>query len=201
MKHLPASSRVRIYIARHGQTSWNLAGRLQGWTDIPLNDTGRAQAQRLAHMLVNESLDHIYCSPLLRSRETAEALADRAPVTVLSALRERALGVFEGRSLRENAALREAYLRRRRDPYDDLEGGESLVRHYDRVHQAVTTICEKHRGGRVLLVGHGATNAQVIRALLNLPAESANTLRQKNDELFLVDWPCPKGEWHTVPFP
>src|ERR1700704_3489366 len=73
--HAQASGTLRLYVARHGETDWNLAHRLQGWTDRPLNDTGRRQAIDLAESLKGVHLDAIYSSTLSRSRDTAEAVA------------------------------------------------------------------------------------------------------------------------------
>src|SRR2546422_1604679 len=90
---------LRIYLARHGQTEWNALHRIQGWTDVPLNDTGRRQAQELAVRLQGVHLDVIYSSALRRSRETAEIVAGGRPVESLEVLNEQSLGGFEGKYL------------------------------------------------------------------------------------------------------
>jgi broad specificity phosphatase PhoE len=74
----------------------NLARRLQGGTDVPLNETGRRQAHALADRLAGVRLDGIYSSALQRSRQTAEAFKGRAPVEALPGLNEQSLGAFEG---------------------------------------------------------------------------------------------------------
>ena len=67
---------TRILAIRHGETAWNVGGRLQGHLDIPLNDTGRLQAERLARSLAErEPVDAIYTSDLSRALATAQALA------------------------------------------------------------------------------------------------------------------------------
>ena len=67
---------TRILAIRHGETAWNVETRLQGHLDIPLNDTGLLQADRLARALTGrEAVDAIYASDLSRAHTTAQALA------------------------------------------------------------------------------------------------------------------------------
>lgn len=92
----------RILLARHGQTAWNAVGKLQGGTDIPLNELGRDQARVVGRQLAGSRIDHVWASDLARARETAALIAaelelpePRAP-RIEPLLRERAFGVFEG---------------------------------------------------------------------------------------------------------
>jgi broad specificity phosphatase PhoE len=100
---------LRIYLARHGQTAWNAEGRLQGQRDVPLDETGRAQARRLAQRLAGIPLVRVYSSDLLRSRETAAEFAGKVPIESMRGLNEQALGRFEGLHVdgREADALEE----------------------------------------------------------------------------------------------
>ena len=68
---------ARVYLARHGQTAYNLEGRFQGQQQVPLDDTGRAQALELAERAAAYAFRALWCSPLLRARETADAVAAR----------------------------------------------------------------------------------------------------------------------------
>lgn len=68
---------ARVYLARHGQTAYNLEGRFQGQQQVPLDDTGRAQALELAERAAGYGFRALWCSPLLRARETADAVAAR----------------------------------------------------------------------------------------------------------------------------
>ena len=193
---------LRIYVARHGQTDWNVARRLQGGTDVSLNETGRRQAAELADRLAGVRLDRIYSSALQRSRQTAEALQGRAPIEPMPGLNEQSLGAFEGLYVDGRDAQRQAeYERRSLDPDDRLDGGESLTQHFARVQAAVQAIRSRHPSGDVLIVGHGGTNALVLGALLGLTAERAAAIDQANDELYMVEL-RPSGApavWKRIP--
>src|SRR5690606_9147241 len=66
-----------FYLVRHGETEWNLQHRVQGSSDIRLNETGRRQARHTARLLARRSLDEIYTSPLSRASETAAIISER----------------------------------------------------------------------------------------------------------------------------
>src|SRR5205814_6518212 len=85
---------LRIYLARHGQTDWNLEGRTQGGTDTRLNATGRQQALQLKTWLKDIQFASVYSSTLSRSRETAEIVRGSVPLTSLPGLGERRFGKF-----------------------------------------------------------------------------------------------------------
>ena len=102
-----------FYLVRHGQTDWNRAGKIQGTTDIPLNETGRKQAEQLATVLKERSgypaktrIDAVYASPLARAFQTAEILAkeEKLPLRRLTGLRERDFGCWEGKSWQQEDA-------------------------------------------------------------------------------------------------
>ncbi len=83
-----------LYIMRHGRTDWNDAYKLQGRTDIPLNDAGRRMAQEAAQCYREVSFDVCFCSPLIRARETAEIFLKGRDIPILflmTALRKCAL--------------------------------------------------------------------------------------------------------------
>jgi broad specificity phosphatase PhoE len=75
---------TRLFLVRHGQSTWNAQGRIQGWADPPLDETGHEQARRLALRLAAEEhgVSAIYSSPLLRARQTAEAVGLALELTV-----------------------------------------------------------------------------------------------------------------------
>ena len=89
---------MEIFMVRHGETEWNRQRRLQGRTDIPLNDAGLAEARRAAKALRDVNFDRIFTSPLQRARKTAEILrgSREIPVTAEPLLIEVSFGVGEG---------------------------------------------------------------------------------------------------------
>ena len=200
--HAAPEDVLRIYLARHGQTDWNVEHRLQGATDVSLNEAGRRQAADLAARLAGVHLDRIYSSALKRSRETADALRGRAPIEALAGLNEQSLGAFEGLYLDGRDPQREAeFDRRQADPEDRLDGGESASQHFARVQAAVQSIRDRNPAGNVLIVGHGGTNVLVLRALQGLTAEQAAAIQQANDELYMVELrpSHPPGLWKLIP--
>lgn len=180
----PAVSRtLRIYIARHGETSYNAEGRVQGQLDIPLSRRGLEQADALRDTLRGVHLDAIYTSPLSRGITTAGIVADGRPFRVLNSLKERNQGGFEG----QLAASAVDFSRRMTDPRDDLDGGETTYQLDARARVALATIRRAQAAGSVLIVGHFLTNQMLLRELLKLPIERAMQINQANDELYLVE--------------
>ncbi|HEV2601782.1 MAG TPA: histidine phosphatase family protein [Candidatus Babeliales bacterium] len=87
-----------FYFIRHGQTDWNLKEVWQGWTDIPLNETGHDQARSAVSILSEKGISRIVTSPLVRAHKTAEIINEhlRVPVRVVEGLKECSLGILEG---------------------------------------------------------------------------------------------------------
>jgi len=179
-----AGGSLRLYVARHGQTDWNLVHRLQGWTDRPLDDTGRKQAIDLAETLKGVHLDAIYSSTLSRSRDTAQAVAGSSMmVKSLPGLRERNYGRFQGGSDTDPE-----YLKRVTAWDDAMDGGETLNQLLARARESIDMIRREHPSGNVLIVAHRITNQMILRALLNLTPEQAVKIEQGNDEVYLVEF-------------
>ncbi|HEU5259714.1 MAG TPA: histidine phosphatase family protein [Vicinamibacterales bacterium] len=178
-----ANGTLRLYIARHGETDWNLEHRLQGWTDRPLNETGRRQAVELADALNGIRLDAIYSSTLSRSRDTARTVAGNTmTVKSMDGLRERNYGHYQGGS--DTAP---EYLRRLNDWTDRLDDGESLNQLLARSRDSLAQIRREHPTGNVLIVAHRITNQMLLRALLGLTPEQTVKIVQDNDEVYLVE--------------
>src|SRR3989339_1568200 len=123
---------TRICFIRHGETDWNVAKRIQGQTDVPLNETGRSQALAMAFNAAHHDFSAIYSSDLQRALDTAKLVAERRglKVNTLPQLRERHFGIFQGLTAAEglqlNPAAHACYLAR--DVNYDFETGESMLR-------------------------------------------------------------------------
>jgi probable phosphoglycerate mutase len=150
------SQPTRVLAIRHGETAWNVEGRIQGQLDVPLNDTGRWQVHRLALAIADEGVCAIYSSDLLRAFETAQAVAHGCgqPITTDTGLRERGFGIFEGMSYAEidRRWPEQAERWRRRDPDFCAEGGESLREFSERGVSAVARLAALHRGETIAIV-------------------------------------------------
>jgi broad specificity phosphatase PhoE len=149
---------TELYLVRHGETDWNRQRRIQGLTDIPLNDTGRAQARATGMLLARRRWDAIYASRLSRARETAALIADElglpGPV-LLDALVERNYGAAEGLDWEQ--------VEREFPDGADVPGRESRDAVAARVVPALITLAEDHPGESLVIVSHGGA----IRAVLN----------------------------------
>ena len=167
MPHISEPIRTRICIIRHGETDWNVERRIQGHTDIPLNETGRAQALAMAFNAAHQRFDAIYSSDLARARETAQALAQREgrEVKLLPQLRERHFGLFQGMTAAEAAArFPDAHARYlARDLDYDFETGESLARFAARVAGAIDWLVRHHAGQTIAAVAHSGVLDVVYR--------------------------------------
>ncbi|GAA4264671.1 histidine phosphatase family protein [Frondihabitans peucedani] len=147
-----------LYLVRHGETDWNKARKIQGSTDIPLNDNGRRQAAAAAALLARRRFDAVVASPLERAHETGSIIARRLglpePVIVPGVV-ERAYGEAEGLTFEEVEA--------RFPDGVEVSGRESRSGLLERVQASLLEIAREHAGQAVVVATHGA----VIRAIVN----------------------------------
>jgi len=171
---LSGTRSCRICLIRHGETDWNAERRLQGHLDVPLNETGLAQADAAARHLADERFAALYSSDLLRTRQTATPLERRLGRAMIREprLRERHYGCFQGLTYDE-AAQRypQDYARHKaREPDFALPGGgESLIEFHHRIAAALAEITARHGGERVAVVTHGGVLDIIHRFASGLP--------------------------------
>jgi len=163
---------MTLYVARHGETEWNVQERYAGTTDIPLNERGLQQAETLADKLTGLPFDVLVCSPQLRARQTAAVITRRLglPAAVIEELAERHMGVYEGLTKEEvQAQYHELWARLRERRIDDGPTGGETNRQFDaRVARALARIREDYAGLNVLAVCHGGTALFISRQLRGL---------------------------------
>lgn len=147
-----------LFVTRHGQTDANLARRVQGQGDTPLNARGLAQAEDLAEYFSRHPVDRIVSSDLRRARQTAEVLAERlgVPATFHPELRARRMGDFEDRTHAElDAADPAAFERLKHDPaFVPPGGGESVNALRARAIPFVEGVVADSPGARLLILSH-----------------------------------------------
>jgi broad specificity phosphatase PhoE len=159
---------------RHGQTMWNAEHRFQGQTDIPLDETGEAQAEYAAQRLATLRPTAIFASDLSRAQQTAAPLARLTglPVTSDKALRERSGGDWEGLT---DAEINERYPAER--AAWDPPNGESTAAVADRMSAALTRVADTVEAGQlVVVVSHGGALRIGMERLLGLPADGVSVL-------------------------
>jgi uncharacterized phosphatase len=140
---------TKVCIVRHGQTDWNKERRLQGTTDIELNDTGEQQAREARDFLKEGEWDAIITSPLKRARRTAEIINEglNLPLLEMEEFAERHFGVSEGMLIEES---------RKKYPNGGSPGQETREEVIERVLRGVEHIQQEYPEKNVLLVAHGA---------------------------------------------
>ncbi len=195
---------TEIVLIRHGETAWNRERRMQGQTDTPLSEIGRAQAEALGQRMARhpKSFSAIYSSDLSRAYDTAAAIARLTGHEIRrdSALRERTFGILEGLTYAEMVQkYPEEHARfSQRDPDYAVPGGESPRQFYERGLACINAIADAHPGECVVVVTHGMVLDTLHRAAHKLPLiekreaplfnASLNTFRRDGGTWIEVAW-------------
>lgn len=191
---------TRFCFIRHGETDWNVARRIQGQQDVPLNATGRQQAQALARALQAESCAALYASDLARAWATALPIAAAlacAPQP-LAGLRERHYGVLEGLTAGEaQARYPQAHAAQSlRALAHDLGGGETLSDFAARVTACCYELAARHSGQALILVTHGGVLDIVYRLASGRDLSGARDFPAPNGGINRLDFH--DGKFHFV---
>ncbi len=191
---------ITLYLVRHGETTYNAQGRIQGHLDSPLSDLGLRQAEAVAARLARESFAAVYASDLSRASVTARAIAGphQLPVNETQLLRESRLGVVEGLTSAEMEERYPAVLHEwRRSPLlFRPPGAETLEEVVERVGGFLEQALRNHRDGeKILVVGHGGSLRGLVIAALGLPIKAYRMLHFSNASLSMLDAGERPGLW------
>ena len=183
---------TRVYLLRHGATAANLfvPYKLQGrGSDLPLNETGRFQAEAAARTLSAIPLAAVYSSPLLRAVQTALSLSRNLRPIAVEELIEGDVGRWEGLTWDEAKEQDPEHHGRffqdpGETPYPD---GESFLDVQRRVTPAVLRLASQHPNESIAIVGHNILNRAYLATLLGLPISKAREIRQANGGINVID--------------
>ena len=182
---------TRWLLVRHGQTDWNVRGLKQGHTDVPLNQIGRDQAERLGKRLSAVEIDAAYCSDLLRCTQTLEAAlgAREVAVSFSKLLREQAYGRWEGRSYSEIEWDEPDLYAEMISGYYGFSppGGESFLGVHARAMSFADETRARHPSGTLLVVGHGAALRALIASLIGLRLEMTWRFKVDSCSITILD--------------
>ena len=163
---------AKLYLVRHGETDYNNALRFQGQTDIPLNQTGIRQAEKVAGFFKDIPLQAIYTSSLKRARTTAEIIGKRKGIEpqVTDALREMSFGIWENMDSKD---IQKKFAKEWKDFFASpanikIPQGESMSDVQKRAYPEVQRILDQYPEGDVAFVAHGGIIRVLICTMLGL---------------------------------
>ena len=181
---------IKIYVARHGETTWNEEGRIQGRSDPELSPKGYDQSLALLLHLKDRPVSAIYTSSLQRSILTAQPIANHLSLRIQRRpeLDEIAFGILEGKNLYHF----DEELRTEWDRFKDhrftyrIPGAENYADVAKRIEPFTERLLREHQGQEVLIVGHRVVNRLLIGMLMAYPQEKVLKIDQANDCLYLI---------------
>ena len=183
---------TQLIIIRHGETEWNLEGRIQGHMDSPLTESGRAQAEAIATRLQTVEVNALYSSDRGRAYSTAQVVSHKTGQDILTdkRLRELHLGKFEGlteEEVRKRFPEEYVYLKKAVPDYI-YPGGESKEQFSLRVISCLEELMGKHQGEQIVVITHGGALSRLIRYTLGMPVVGSNEYKICNAALNIFSY-------------
>ncbi len=184
---------MHLLLIRHGETDWNIDGRLQGHTDIALNATGITQAENLAtRMALEEKIDALYTSPLARARVTAEIVARHTRTTAQcdDRLKEKRLGDLEGLTRADfQQRYPELYTAwHTSQVHYPLPGEETPIELQTRIQTFLADVrAQNAHANRIVIVSHGGTIGMMLATLIGLDIDRRSPFWFDNASVSRVD--------------
>ena len=180
-------------LVRHGETGWNRSGRIQGHTDVPLNEHGSQQMTMLAKRLAGCNFSTVYASDLSRATESAGTIVEgrEASIRTDSDLREFSYGEWEGLTLKEIEARYPKILSQRMGAGRNAfaaPGGEDSAQVLDRVRRFYASAVKRHDDSEdILIVAHGGSLRALLVCLLDLTDDYFWRFRVDCGSLSVID--------------
>lgn len=163
---------MRLLILRHGQTDWNIVKKLQGQSDIELNENGIASAIKVHDALLTTKIDYCFSSPLKRARKTAELVLDGRNIEIVTDVRltEIGFGINEGRLPNERTEGTNLFFQAP-ELYEAKYGAESIEALKERIgsfiNDKLVSLSKLRPEATVLISGHGALDKGFYSVLMN----------------------------------
>lgn len=194
---------TKLILIRHGETDWSYQKRYCGFTDIPLNEKGKAQARQLSKRLEEEKVHKVYSSDMKRTLQFAKIVFKDAPIERLASLREMNLGMFEGLTYQEiMEAYPEIYRKWLNDPRDvTIPGGEGLNDLAKRVRESLIKILshDNSNSNRTIAVFTHAGPIRVILCdILNLGLKEFWQIEQDLANFNIIEFVKGKNKIHLL---
>ncbi|NJO28598.1 MAG: histidine phosphatase family protein [Richelia sp. SL_2_1] len=197
----PNHQGIRLLLVRHGETDWNQQNKYQGQTDIPLNENGKLQSQKVADFFKDVSIDKVFSSSLLRAKQTAEIILQHhqnVNLELNDGFKEIIHGLWEGKV---EAEIEQEFPGGLQQWYETPEqvkmpNGESLQQVWQRtieVYESILDTAFTNKLNSILIVAHGVINQILLCHILGLSAEYFWNFRQNNCCLNVIDYPKGKN--------
>ena len=160
-----------LYVTRHGETDWNLYGKVQGKADMTLNSKGIEQAKETMEKLKEENIDFIICSPLKRARQTAEIINSEKNISIIfdERISERDFGEMEGMH-KEDFDFQAFWNYKKNVNY---EKAENIRVFFNRIFLFLEDIKKKYKDKNILLVTHGGVSIAINCCFNGIPESGA----------------------------
>jgi len=191
--------KLRVFVIRHGESTWIRERRFAGSRDVPLTDTGRRQCAAVARALAATGVVAIYASPLERARASAEVIAEphRLPVRIVPAFAEMAFGAWEGLTRDEiRARFPEGWEQWRSAPHLCAPlGGETVSKVAERVGAGLTELQQAHADQTIVLVSHSIVMRVMVLGALGLGLDRLWTVDAAPAGITEIEY---EPDWATV---
>lgn len=168
-----------VYLVRHGETHWNILGKIQGHQDTLLTKQGIQQAMNIADELMNVPFECIISSDLTRARRTAKIINKIIKRTIIlePRLRERRFGSYEGKLIKDHLPHLTPLLNKQTDPHLIKHHVETNYSVFLRAKNFLKQIAKQYLGKNILVITHRGVIKQCIRYILDIPENNIKNIK------------------------